>query len=1018
MTEQASILTPPPDSSTHATSIPDAAAQYRALNSCAILSQTDLRGRITHVNDRFIEVSGYSREELIGSTHRIVNSGRHPRSFFAEMWRTIKAGETWRGEICNRAKCGRLYWVDTVIEPVRGPAGEICGFLSVRLEITDRKNLEERLQSANATWKDAEEIANVGHWDWDVRTGEAHWSDQCFRVFGEAPGAFDVTYDRFMSFVHPDDRARIAGTIEGALERGEEYDEVHRIVRADGKVRIIRERASVTRDDAHAVRMLGVVQDITDERLATARIQESEERYRALVDHAPVCIHEIDRDGRILSMNRAGLRMIDAEESEVIGRDYLSFVASEDRERIGRALQLARAGEPSTFEFRAADDHQQTFVSTVALVKGEDDRFSRIVGVTEEHTAQKRAESALRKSEGFISAVLDHAATLVLVLDRKGRIRRFNRAAERLSGFSREEVLGKTPWETVLPPDVAERVRVEAFEFLAAKMAGESSTYTNEWATKSGKRRLIEWHNMLLHDADDELGFMVSVGLDVTDRTAAEVALRASEARLRGILDSMSVFVGLLSLDGRVLEVNRAPLEVAGLTREDVVGRDFAETYWWSHDPIAQKTFRDALHRATRGEAVRYDATVRAAESEPMVIDVTLAPLRRDDGEIYQIVGSSVDVTERRRMETELRDSESRLRAVLEQSRDAICVVDPMTHKPVYFNRATHEQLGYTAEEFRELRISDIDVFDDEKAVGERIRKLEAEGSIVFETKHRTKQGKIRNVECRVSTARLKDRPGVIGVWVDIDDRKREEELRRLHEDELAHVGRLLTLGEMAGMIVHQVHQPLTAVANYAETLKISPAVGASDRAKDTCDKIISGAMSAGTLVRRIRDFVQKRGLRRSTVDLSEVVQDALNLCAARIRNAGVEVSVHSEDPQPAACADRVQLEQVVINLVTNAVEALEAAGVEDPRIDLRISRPESMSLELTVSDNGPGIESSGGENIFESFFTTKEEGVGMGLSVARSIAERHGGTLRLRGAADSGATFVLTIPVEMSDDD
>lgn len=134
------------------------AAYREALDKIAIVAMTDVRGRIVEVNDQFCAISGYSRAELLGSTHSLLNSSHHPRSFFDDLWKTISTGKVWRGDICNRAKCGRLYWVDTTIAPLRDTVGRLKGYLSIRFDITDRKTAEKKAQIEYLRRQDSETL--------------------------------------------------------------------------------------------------------------------------------------------------------------------------------------------------------------------------------------------------------------------------------------------------------------------------------------------------------------------------------------------------------------------------------------------------------------------------------------------------------------------------------------------------------------------------------------------------------------------------------------------------------------------------------------------------------------------------------------------------------------------------------------------------------------------------------------------------------------------------------------------
>jgi len=245
-------------------------AYEAALSKKAIISVTDLRGKIVKVNDMFCEVSGYSRDELIGQNHRIINSGHHSPEFFREMWRTIRSGKLWTSDLCNRAKDGRLYWVDTTIVPILDRDDRINQYLSVRYDITARRYEREALRESEIHLKRAQAVAKVGSWSLDLTTRRLRWSDETYRIFG-VPVGTALNYDLFLAKVHPDDRGRVNHAWQQAL-KGEDYDVEHRVT-VDGELRYVREKADIEFDaNRRALRAVGTVHDITEQKSAELRL--------------------------------------------------------------------------------------------------------------------------------------------------------------------------------------------------------------------------------------------------------------------------------------------------------------------------------------------------------------------------------------------------------------------------------------------------------------------------------------------------------------------------------------------------------------------------------------------------------------------------------------------------------------------------------------------------------------------------------------------------------------------------
>ncbi|MDH5600538.1 MAG: response regulator, partial [Gammaproteobacteria bacterium] len=248
-------------------------------NQHDIVSESDVSGRIIRVNNKFIEISGYSHEELIGQNHRILKSERHPDSFYKEMWEKISSGEVWHGTICNLTKDRREYWVESTIVPFLDAKGKPYKYVSARTDVTLLLESEERLERS-------QEFANIGTWDWNIQTDELFWSDQIWPLFGYEKSVTDTTYENFMGAIHQEDRERVSHAVNRCVEHGDDYEIEHRVVWPDGSVHWLHERGDVVRSiRGKPLRMLGVVQDVTNRKAAeqaliTAR-EEAETANRA-----------------------------------------------------------------------------------------------------------------------------------------------------------------------------------------------------------------------------------------------------------------------------------------------------------------------------------------------------------------------------------------------------------------------------------------------------------------------------------------------------------------------------------------------------------------------------------------------------------------------------------------------------------------------------------------------------------------------------------------------------------------
>lgn len=252
-----------------------------ALNQHAIVSSADANGNITYVNDKFCEISGYSREELLGNNHRIIKSAIHKPEFYTDLWQSISHGQLWQGIICNQRKDGRYYWVNSTITPFMDTNGKPYQYVSIRTDVTPLKETQDNLQKTKERLRLGQVFANIGTWDWNIQTGDLVWSERIAPLFGYLEGNLETSYENFLNAVHPEDRDAVTSAVNECVENDIPYDIEHRVVWPDESVRWLHERGSVTRDENNQpVHMIGIVQDIHDSKLNEQALEESEQRLR------------------------------------------------------------------------------------------------------------------------------------------------------------------------------------------------------------------------------------------------------------------------------------------------------------------------------------------------------------------------------------------------------------------------------------------------------------------------------------------------------------------------------------------------------------------------------------------------------------------------------------------------------------------------------------------------------------------------------------------------------------------
>ncbi|MEZ6066527.1 MAG: PAS domain S-box protein [Planctomycetaceae bacterium] len=412
-----------------------------------------------------------------------------------------------------------------------------------------------------------------------------------------------------------------------------------------------------------------------DRRRVEEARQQSEQMFRTLANSIPQLAWMARPDGYIFWYNQRWFDFTGTTLEEMQGWGWQSVHDPGELPTVLSTIKHSFAtGEPweHTFPLRRHDGVLRWHLSRMLPVRDDAGRIVLWFGTNTDITEQREATQALRRSEAFARGVVNSSPDCLKVLDLEGRLVWMNEAGRQLMQVCDFDSLKGSDWSEFWNDS---GVRDDVRQALSKARGGESGRFQGACPTLQGEPRWWDVAISPISGPDDHTEQLLVVSRDITKQREAEEQIRRSEANLRRVIDSMFAFVGILSADGTLIEVNRAPVEAAGLTREDVVGRKFWDCHWWTYAPEAQVRLRAAFETALAGDVVRYDTPIRVSDGSMITIDFQLQPVF-DDEELLFLIPSGVDITDRKRAEEELLASQDFLRSALDALSSHIAVLD------------------------------------------------------------------------------------------------------------------------------------------------------------------------------------------------------------------------------------------------------------------------------------------------------------------------------------------------------
>jgi PAS domain S-box-containing protein len=621
---------------------------------------------------------------------------------------------------------------------------------------------------------------------------------------------------------------------------------------------------------------------------------------------------------------------------------------------------------------------------------------------------RKHTEDAVRASQRNFQLIIDTIPALAWSALPDGSADFFNQHYLDFIGLSAEKASGWGWTAAVHPDDLSELVATWR-RIMASEAPGEAEARLRR---RDGEYRWFLFRANPLRDEKGNIVKWYGINTDIEDRKRTEEALRTSERQFRLLVETIPALVWRSTPEGELDYLNQRAVEYLGHTAESLTGGQWLELV---HPDHRDATLRRWMASAAAGSFYEDVYQLRRADGQYRWIQSVGAPFRDTEGRIANWYGLVIDVEDRKRAEAELR-----------RAYDSFADAQGLSHTGSFITDLLGDDHNWSEEAFRIFefdlgttvsvqRIRDTIHPDDLPAFESVIARGMNGENVDFAFRIVTARGTVKHVRGVAHvTERVAGRPLFVGALQDVTESKVAEEALNKARSELAHVTRVTTVSALTASIAHEVNQPLSGIMTNAGTCLRMLAADPPDidGARETVRRTMRDGNRASEVIGRLRALFTKKEFTLEPFDLNEATREVVALSLSDLQRNRIAIQSEFADDLPMITGDRIQLQQVMLNLLRNASDAMDDVNDRPRHLVIKTARDGGDRVRVTVRDAGVGLDSGSMKKLFDAFYTTKTDGMGIGLSVSRSIIERHHGRLWAESNDGSpGAAFSFSIP-------
>jgi PAS domain S-box-containing protein len=894
--------------------------------------------------------------------------------------------------------------------------GSVFNDMTIRLQEVYR-----HLQASETYLAEAQKLSQTGSFGWDSASGKIYWSAETFRIFELEPTT-KVTVDAILERTHPEDRSTLQEVMERVARDRTTLDVEHRLLMPNGSVKHLRVVGHPFTNDGE---FLGAITDITEQKRAQQALAASERNLAAIINTIPTAAWTTRPDGYCDFINQVWLDYAGMTSEKAQGWGWAEAIHPDDRKGLVEYWQSCLAsGTPVDTEarIRRFDGAYRWFLFRASALRDESGTIIKWYGTNTDIDDRKRAEAELKRAEEELQQLVEQLRRSEAFLAEGQRLSQagsfswcvgtdeitWSEQLYRIFEFDEhlpvtlERIASRVyPDDLPLLQDMIERTRHAAsdFEYQHRLLMPDQS---------------VKHIYLIAHATRDKYGRLEYVGAaqDVTRRRLAEEALRSSERNLSLMINAIPTSIHVLRADGSVLYVNQAVLDYTGLTLEDVKKESYRSRVFHPEDV---ERLRDERRVAlTRPIPFETEQRVLGKDGGYRWFLVRYNPLLDEQGRIDRWYVAAFDIEDRKRAESELKQAYLHFSEAQRLSKTGSFITDLLLDEHIWSEELRRicefdPKATVTVQMVRDIiHPEDVSLYEAAVARGMAGKDVDFLFRIV------TSRGVVKHLRgiARV-TELIAGRPLFSGAIQDVTEIKLAEEALNRARSELAHVARVTTLNALTASIAHEVNQPLSGIITNASTclrmLNADPPN--ADGARETARRIIRDGNRASDVISRLRALFSKKEFTLEPLDFNEAAREVMALSLSDLQRNRVILRSELAENLPPVTGDRIQLQQVILNLLRNASDAMNTVEDRPRELLVKTDRDEEDRVRLSVKDVGVGFRPEAVDKLFEAFYTTKKDGMGIGLSVSRSIIEAHQGHLWAVPNEGPGTTFSFSIP-------